>query len=388
MFSRLTALFLRLAHFFLPSAADTLAIINHSEKPVIVVSPSAVINPGSSWHGNTVDELVFHEPQVRLEIPQGAYAVAVVKAGVEVDVYDANDMQVELSRASLECNEDVHFYGCLARTVFSGGLGTKFMSRAFNKLWQSRAFWGLCNLVEPVKAVRSETVAGEAVEIIRESPLVAAVRGFASAESCVSLMDVAGLKSLSPAHVGQDGFTQTSDSRETLTRNIFVDWNVENAVTLTAVRMFDLSSELLGQKLSYEGQEPINFLHYLKGFEYRPHTDGGYYSRGKRVATTLLYCETAVEGGGTAFSSHPSFRFQPQMGDLLFFEYEPSPRAAEHAACPVIRGNKSTFTQWHRRDVSFDAHWDKFENWGEFFNPHGKSRWAGVRHAKVTRADL
>jgi len=53
--------------------------------------------------------------------------------------------------------------------------------------------------------------------------------------------------------------------------------------------------------MPYEGQEPVNFLHYIKGFEYKPHTDGGEKRPGGRVATTLIYCEVAEEGGGTVF---------------------------------------------------------------------------------------
>ena len=73
-------------------------------------------------------------------------------------------------------------------------------------------------------------------------------------------------------------------------------------------------------------------------------------------------------------------KFQPGPGDLLFFAYNPDPRAeATHAACPVEAGNKTTLTQWHRLGVSVETPWDTYENWGKFHNPYGTSRWKGPR---------
>jgi len=163
-----------------------------------------------------------------------------------------------------------------------------------------------------------------------------------------------------------------------------VNWDENNVLTRAAVSMFDIASELLKEKVPYEGQEPINFLHYVKGFEYKPHTDGGVVGSGKRVATTLVYCEVAEEGGGTVFPNGgpgtPPLRYQPTPGSLLFFEYAPNPNLQEHAACPVLAGNKSTLTQWHRLGVSPESPWDLFEDWGRFGNPYIHSRWKGARY--------
>merc|ERR1712014_115924 len=122
---------------------------------------------------------------------------------------------------------------------------------------------------------------------------------------------------------------------------------------------------MLGEEIPYEGQEPVNFLHYLRGFEYKPHQDGMGGPRGKRVATTLIYCETPSAGGATVFP-YPGvmLKFAPAVGDLLFFTYAPEPHEALHAACPVVEGQKSTLTQWHRLGVSVEKPWDYHENWG------------------------
>eukprot|EP00413_Alexandrium_margalefii_P018093 CAMPEP_0204536238 /NCGR_PEP_ID=MMETSP0661-20131031/14319_1 /ASSEMBLY_ACC=CAM_ASM_000606 /TAXON_ID=109239 /ORGANISM="Alexandrium margalefi, Strain AMGDE01CS-322" /LENGTH=53 /DNA_ID=CAMNT_0051542755 /DNA_START=13 /DNA_END=170 /DNA_ORIENTATION=- len=48
---------------------------------------------------------------------------------------------------------------------------------------------------------------GRAVEVIRESPLVATIRGFIGEEECRELMDMAGFDSLQRAPVGASGTT-------------------------------------------------------------------------------------------------------------------------------------------------------------------------------------
>lgn len=232
------------------------------------------------------------------------------------------------------------------------------------------------------------SVTGHNVEILREKPMIAAIRGFVKPTKCKELGQFAKLDSLVRAHVGTGGgATSTSESRETLTSNMYVNWEESNALSLTAAMTFDVATELLGSKVPYEGQEPINFLHYLKGFEYKPHTDGGVLGKGKRVATSLIYCEAAQEGGATVFPNIP-LRFQPELGDLLFFEYAPNPTLQLHAACPVITGNKSTLTQWHRLGVSVEEPWDNFQDWGKFHNPHGQTRWSGARYEGLSHDEL
>ena len=168
---------------------------------------------------------------------------------------------------------------------------------------------------------------------------------------------------------------------------MFVNWDSDDTLSQTAAATFDLVSEMLKARVPYEGQEPVNFLHYLKGFEYKPHTDGYGGATGQRVATTLVYCEAADEGGGTVFprgdTLNPPLRFQPSPGDMLYFEYQPDPGLQEHSACPVIAGNKSTLTQWHRLGVSPEKEWHTYENWGVFHNPHIASRWKGPRYGEV-----
>jgi len=309
---------------------------------------------------------------------------------------DTNDLQTELARSALGCPQ--MDFGCVAGKTLGGIAPADFTKRMFLDTWVNYDFWSLCVPQEPEPAVRTErTRTGHDLEVIREFPMVATVRGFASEAECQELVGSANMRQLTMAHVGSGGgSTSTSDARETLTSSLHVNWNVEDTLSRVAARTFDLSSDILGVDVPYEGQEPINFLHYLKGYEYRPHHDGskgaGRHTpppTGTRIGTTLIYCEAADEGGATVFTHGKAIKFQPGRGDILFFAYNPDPKhEAMHAACPVLEGNKTTLTQWHRLGVSDKVEWDSFENWGKFHNPHQGTKWKGSRFSNHDKAEL
>merc|ERR1712232_650033 len=94
----------------------------------------------------------------------------------------------------------------------------------------------------------------------------------------------------------------------------------------------------------------------------RPHCDGGCGSmripRGDRVATSLLYCNVAEDGGGTVFPPDKT-KLVPEPGMVLFFTYNPDPLGlTRHSACPVLRERKTTATQWYREGVSHEKNWE------------------------------
>jgi hypothetical protein len=364
----------------------------------IAAGEHAVVSLGGQVDFGSGGKVVLTEPSFVEDLPKGTHRYAVLVAAADgVVLHDTNDLQVELSNAAHKCveedNSPARFQGDLAKTyecmsanTFQG-LPRKLMQQAFSALWSHIDYWRLCNALEPAKGLSSKTsMAGHKIEILRESPMVATVRGFVTPDGCKDMLNNhAGLDGLVIAHVGSGGgSTSTSESRETLTNNMFINWNQDNILTRTAAATFDIVSELLGTSVPYEGQEPVNFLHYVKGFEYKPHTDGYGEKTGKRVATTLVYCEAATVGGGTVFpKGDPPLRYQPGPGDMLYFEYQPNPMLQEHAACPVIEGNKSTLTQWHRLGVSPEVPWDKFEDWGDYHNPHMNTRWKGPRYGEA-----
>ena len=414
--------------------AAQLVIINHFSKDVQLTSPqSRTISAGttsdviSGLGGNDAnfDELInegtnieISEPMnYKTDFPGGTqlYAIIVVNENGDVSMHDTNDLQVDISNTLLEkCDDDASksnldstITKCLSTELYGGGLAESFIQKPFQSLWQSLHYWRLCNSIEPGKPLRSiqsnrtlrvgyddnnnDDDKNYQIDILRETPLVATVRSFLSVEQCGDLLtNHAHFDQLVAARVGTGGGkTSTSTSRETLTKNMFVNWDIDTILSRMAAGFFDLVSELTETKVPYEAQEPINFLHYLKGYEYKPHTDGSGDKNnpkllGKRIATTLIYCQTAVEGGGTVFprgnEENPPLRFQPSPGDLLMFEYAPDWALQEHSACPVINSRKSTFTQWHRLGVTPEQPWDNYEDWGKFGNPMINTRWKGPRY--------
>lgn len=328
---------------------------------------------------------------------QLAEGTAGVHTGVVADInglraIDTNDLQIALARAAKDCQRDD--YACVARNTF-GGVPTRFVQTLFRKLWLSWDHYSQCHLEAPSPVIETVTTrTGHTLEVFRKDPLVASVRRFLSEEECGELVwRHADMRALTAAHIGSSGKTVASLTRETLTTNMFVNWDVEDMLSTSAARMFDLASDLLDEDVNYEGQEPINLLHYLPGYEYQPHADGGggrtKPSRGKRVGTSLVYCEAPAEGGSTVFVSGRRVKFQPRPGDLLFFSYNPDPAwEGRHAACPVIEGNKTTLTQWYRFGTSAANNWDQYEDWGKFHNPHLRSVWQGPRFSVSEKMDL
>ena len=227
---------------------------------------------------------------VTAEIAGDGYVVARV-GDDNIAVGDANEFQLELSRAAHACDRDSDFFtppsfqDCVFQHAF-GGVDEPD-ARAWRLFWQNEAYWRLCEVVAPSSAVRtfaSEAVPGQAIEVLRETPFVAVARGFATRKQCQDIVDTTpAVSGLGRAHVGGTGETSFSSSRETLSTNLDINWNEPSApVTAMAAVTIELASELLGQRMSkeewakfgaesmkipYEAQEPINFLHYKVGFE-------------------------------------------------------------------------------------------------------------------------
>ena len=233
---------------------------------------------------------------VTAEIDGDGYVVARVGDDA-IAVGDANEFQLELSRAAHACDGDsfegAHgnrylqgsFQDCVWRYAF-GGVDEPD-ARAWRLFWQNEAYWRLCEVAAPSVAVRtfaSDAVPGQAIEVLREEPFVAVARGFATRKQCQDIVDTTpAVSGLGRAHVGGTGETSFSSSRETLSTNLDINWaEPEAPVTAMAAVTVELASELLGERMSkedwatfgaesmkipYEAQEPINFLHYKVGFE-------------------------------------------------------------------------------------------------------------------------
>ena len=187
------------------------------------------------------------------EIDGDGYVVARVGDDT-IAVGDANEFQLELSRAAHACDGDsfegAHgnrylqgsFQDCVWRYAFGGV--DEADPRAWRLFWQNEAYWRLCEVAAPSSAVRtfvSDAVPGQAIEVLREKPFVAVARGFATRKQCQDIVDTTpAVSGLGRAHVGGTGETSFSSSRETLSTNLDINWNQPEAPVTAMAAVNDL----------------------------------------------------------------------------------------------------------------------------------------------------
>jgi len=139
-----------------------------------------------------------------------------------------------------------------------------------------------------------------------------------------------------------------------------------NPLTLVRERMFALVRNLTQFSVYSAGQENIHaFVYSADGHEFRPHCDGACdgrpYVRGSRVATTLIYCDVAKEGGMTSFT-RGGIMVKPKPRQLLLFSFKTlngtfDAGVTEYSECPVHAGRKWVAAQWYREGVNHDRPW-------------------------------
>ena len=103
----------------------------------------------------------------------------------------------------------------------------------------------------------------------------------------------------------------------------------------------------------------------------RPHCDsdcdGLPHHPGGRVATAVLYCKVAEQGGATYFTKSDKY-VKPKRLSATFFSYwgqsdnNMDPEAlTEHSGCPVTQGEKWITTFWMRSGVTEEEPWTIFD---------------------------
>ena len=210
------------------------------------------------------------------------------------------------------------------------------------------------------------------VRVLRESPPVYLVDDFLSPDECAQMVN-ATVPKMGRSVVGGGG---VSSYRQSYSVNMMPNFD-DPAFTVTrwARRKFAFAREVAGYGGVEEGdgQEPINAVYYKDfGDQYRPHCDGecngGKYSLGTRLATSLSYCVTADEGGYTVFTKS-GLKVVPTAGQMLFFGYlydgntpgVPMDHGhTEHSGCPLRRGSKWIATMWFREGVTEEKNWEYY----------------------------
>uniref|UniRef100_A0A7S4UA26 Fe2OG dioxygenase domain-containing protein n=1 Tax=Alexandrium monilatum TaxID=311494 RepID=A0A7S4UA26_9DINO len=111
--------------------------------------------------------------------------------------------------------------------------------------------------------------------------------------------------------------------------------------------------------------EPLQVVRYLQRQEYSPHSDYEPTSGLDRLATLLVYLETAESGGGTSFPrafADRGIEVRPKQGDaILFYSMLPDGNMDElalHAGMPVVSGMKRVCNLWmHSHGDKPDPRW-------------------------------
>lgn len=87
------------------------------------------------------------------------------------------------------------------------------------------------------------------------------------------------------------------------------------------------------------------------------------------MATLVMYCDVATDGGHTNFRN-AGVHVKPTVGAGIFFSYiDPETLImdsgyTEHSGCPVFEGNKKIVTQWVRLGVDTENPWDSYNTLG------------------------
>jgi len=204
------------------------------------------------------------------------------------------------------------------------------------------------------------------------------VHDFATGAECDYMMNLTIPRMERSVVYGGGQAGQASNYRQSYSVNMWPDYDDESDVVTRMVRRkFAFAREVAeyAELIEGAGQEPLNSVYYKEdGDQYRPHCDGecygGPYSQGKRIATSLTYCDVADVGGYTLFS-RTGLKVVPQRRQMLFFGYKLNPRAegerpkmdnghTEHTGCPLREGRKWIATMWYREGMTEDKGWEAY----------------------------
>ncbi|HET8897306.1 MAG TPA: 2OG-Fe(II) oxygenase [Rhodanobacteraceae bacterium] len=182
-----------------------------------------------------------------------------------------------------------------------------------------------------------------------DKPVVRVLDGLLDADECAGLIDAARPRLDRATTVATDGSYQV-DQRRTSHGMFF-----KPAETPLVARIEQRLAALTG--IPAENGEGLQILHYLPSQQYEPHYDWfdpaqpGYSAitrhGGQRIASIVMYLNTPLAGGGTAFPE-VGFTVTALAGSAVYFAYHGGDKSSLHAGLPVIDGEKWIATKWLR----------------------------------------
>jgi 2OG-Fe(II) oxygenase superfamily len=205
------------------------------------------------------------------------------------------------------------------------------------------------------------------------------MKNFITDDECNELITNAGPNLRRATVASADGKSAVSENRKAQQARYWPTGNLTvHAHSLKKLfkRVYTITNAIGGYNLEVEGQEDFMVIQYGKDDQYTPHCDGlcdgADYRSGGRIATAILYCQTAEIGGGTTFTNADIF-LKPTNGMATFFTYKGKngkmdDGLTKHSGCPVIVGEKWITTAWMREGVSLESPEVLFDPVGNLLN--------------------
>lgn len=159
------------------------------------------------------------------------------------------------------------------------------------------------------------------------------------------------------------------DDADSMDKQVKVPWQeTKHPIATLSQRVYDYTNHVLGLDITKDGQEDL-MLYFGDG--YKPRCDGSCHGDlhipGNRVATMIMYCQTADKGGATNFGN-AGIHVKPTKGDAVFINYmNPDDKGTDygftqHSGCPVLLGEQKIVMQWVRVGVDKEHQWNSFDS--------------------------
>lgn len=234
------------------------------------------------------------------------------------------------------------------------------------------------NRSESLSIIQDKTVPAYEVKVLlqQDHAKVWTIDNFISHEECQTLINDAGGRLERATVSGANGGSVVSESRKAQQAAYSMSAGASDPLWPLYNRALEIVNHHAGYNITPDGQEPLTVIQYNVGDEYKPHCDSSCgenmdHSKGGRVATALLYCKVADEGGATTFVNSNVY-VTPKSGSVVFFSYmgkddkrmDPM-KFTEHTGCPVAAGEKWITTFWMRSGVNKTSPFGHYGTSGE-----------------------
>mmetsp|Transcript_12449 Transcript_12449/g.40743 ORF Transcript_12449/g.40743 Transcript_12449/m.40743 type:complete len:543 (+) Transcript_12449:202-1830(+) len=207
------------------------------------------------------------------------------------------------------------------------------------------------------------------------SARVARVSSFVSEEECDAMVSFARPRLRKATHAKDGDLGAVSETRDA--QQATVDARSVPAADDVRRRAVRLANFLSNYSLAVDGQEDLMAIQYHAGQQYMLHCDGSCdgtpFLPGGRLATLLMFCKDADDGGATTFPNAGAHVI-PRAGDAVYFHFRAGggPKDGlltehwhtEHSGCEVRAGEKWVITFWLRDGVDNDTPAYRFSPFG------------------------